>query len=333
MDMVPSTEIRPVTEEDLPRVHEIAVEAFRPEFEWNRLVRGERMWRDLDGDWEEDWHRHTPDDPGTWKGKMIVTEIGNEVVGFSMWRPRSKAVVEIGANAVDPRCQNQGIGTAQILWVIGMLRDKGYRCTTVYTGLGPKSGPARAIYRKAGLRCGLATSAYFGYLEEVDDQRPKRNQDLRWAKAGDASQVQELAEIVWEPIHGQIRQIVGEKIFVFVFEKALQQRIQTFANSAAEPQRMRLLFSEGQLSGFSLLDLSSHPLLAKIMTVAVRPEMRGNGLGLNLARDAFHLTRQHGKKYVQLTAEPGEMNEDTRRFALSVGLHRGGGDIVYYQVL
>ena len=326
MDITAHSRIRRVTAEDLPRVHEIAVAAWRPSYERCRLIRGEKMWHDLVEGWEKGWQCFTD-------GRAIVTEIEGEVVGFARWRPISKVLAEVGGNAVDPRWQNQGIGAAQVRWVIDMLREEGYRCATVFTGLESETGPARAIYRKAGFRCGLATSAYFNYLEEVDCLSPKEGLCFRWANAADASRVQEFAESVWDPVYEAVRQTVGNEIFAFVFENAFAQRVQGLARSTAEPEKMRLLVTGGELAGLSVLELHSHPLLAKIMTVAVHPVMRGRGFGLNLARDAFCLFRQRGKRYAQLNVNPGELNETTRRFAWSVGLYRESPSIEYYQLL
>ena len=54
--------------------------------------------------------------------------------------------------AVDPACQNRGVGTALNTFVLGKMKESGMTLAEVGTGGDPGHAPARRSYEKAGYR-------------------------------------------------------------------------------------------------------------------------------------------------------------------------------------
>jgi len=323
--------IRPATAEDLPRLHDIAVAAWRPIFERYRLIVGEAMWNDVWRGWDQSWFLYTPE---TWPGRGIVTELEGEVVGFATWWFSSDTLAEVGGNAVDPKFQGRGIGSAQIRWVVDLFRREGFRCAKVLTGLDPAHGPARAEYRQAGLDRGVAHSVFYNSLDEVADMPVRKTLSFRWAEPSDVEWVRPLTPRTWGPLFESVREGLGEEVFSIAFSKALEAKADEWAQVVADtPGQVRVALEQGRPVGFAILNGDPSKKLGELQTVAVAPESQGRGIGCGLCLDAFDLFRQQGLRYVRLTARPGEINERTRRMCWHVGLYRELPSIDYYRLL
>lgn len=84
-------------------------------------------------------------------GNIRVTEVDGEIAGFiSFALDGARKVGTIHYNAVDPRFQGRGVGTAQVKHVLGIFREAGMRIACVGTGLNEGHAPARRMYEKAG---------------------------------------------------------------------------------------------------------------------------------------------------------------------------------------
>ncbi|MFP4249977.1 MAG: GNAT family N-acetyltransferase [Armatimonadota bacterium] len=154
--------IRPATPDDADRCGEIAVEAWRCAFEGWREILGETLWERVFGDWEARKRGSVRAQVRERPERAIVTEMGGEVVGFLTWRlHRDRAIGEISNNAVGPRHQGAGIGTAQVRWVLRRFRDEGMEGARVMTGGDPGHAPARSMYQKAGFERSLPYVEYF----------------------------------------------------------------------------------------------------------------------------------------------------------------------------
>ncbi|MGC9318219.1 MAG: GNAT family N-acetyltransferase [Armatimonadota bacterium] len=158
----PRPVIRPATPHDAERCGEIAVEAWRIVFESWRGLLGEKLWRQVFGDWQhqkrtsvESQVRDSPD-------SAIVTEVDGEIVGFMTWRlHRERGVGEISNNAVLPAWQGRGIGTEQCRHVLERFREEKMACARVLTGGDEGHAAARAMYRAAGFERAIPYVEYF----------------------------------------------------------------------------------------------------------------------------------------------------------------------------
>ena len=323
--------IRLATVDDLPRIHEITVAGWQPIFSRYRCIVGEKMWNDVWGGWEKDWVRHTAE---SWHDRGIVTDVDGRVAGFATWSFVNETLAEVGGNAVDPEFQGHGIGSAQIKWVVEHIRNEGYRCAKVHTGMDPAHGPARAAYRNAGFRRGVTNSVYFNYLDEVARLPVRDSLNFRWATPSDAEEVRQAVRSSWEPVYQGVRQRLGHDIFMLAFENLLARRSDELATMVKEsPEKVRVVEEGHLLEGVAVIDQDDGKRLGIIDTLAVAEEAQGRGIGAGLCMDAFEIIRERGLPYVRLRAHLGEATERTRQLCWNVGLYRELPSIDYYTPL
>lgn len=158
---------RPVREEEIERVAEIAVRAWQPIFGYYREALGEDLFARLHTGWEERKAEQVRRAAHARPDCVYVTEIDGAVVGFITFSTDgATGVGEIGNNAVDPECQARGVGTAQHREVLRMMRECGMHAARVTTGLDPAHAPARRSYEKAGFDRSTSSVTYYMDLEE-----------------------------------------------------------------------------------------------------------------------------------------------------------------------
>ena len=327
----PSGKIRLATVADLLRIHEIAVAGWTPIFNRYRCIVGDRLWQDGWGGWQKTWVLF---DSNTWHGRGIVTEIEGRVVGFATWAYPGSTLAEVGGNAVDPGWQGRGIGAAQIQWVVRRFREEGYPAAKVHTGMDPAHGPARAEYRKAGLRLGVTNSIYLNYLDEVARIPVRKGLRFRPAEPGDLGRVTEIAAAAWAPLYDGVRTRLGAEIFDLAFDNVLEKRQEELRKAAGDaPDKIRLVEEGGAITGFCLLAGEPKKRIGAIDTLAVAPDAQGRATGAGLCMDAFDVLRGQGYEYVRLRARLGEVTEPLRQMCWNVGLYRELPSIDYYALL
>ncbi len=162
----PKLVLRGAQANDLCRMREIAVKAWEPIFRGYRERMGEELYnldepRDrlaVKADEVSDFYHQHPN----W---CLVTELDGKVVGFITFvLQHDKCLGVIGNNAVDPKCQGQGVGTAQCRRVLEIFRQEGMKYATVHTGLDPTHAPARAMYEKTGFQALIPHAEYYREL-------------------------------------------------------------------------------------------------------------------------------------------------------------------------
>ncbi|MBM3239629.1 GNAT family N-acetyltransferase [Candidatus Poribacteria bacterium] len=318
--------IRLSTDNDKTRIHEIAVAAWRPIFGRYRLIVGDEMWNDLWSGWDKNWFTNA---------NGIVTELDGQIVGFATWYwPIAEVLAEVGGNAVDPKFQGRGIGSAQIRWLIDKFREWGYKCAKVHTGMDPAHGPARAEYRNAGLRRGVTNSRYFNYLNEVARVPTRSLLSFRWAESDDAELVRQMTRSAWNSVYKSVRDTLGDEIFDITFKNAREQKTENFAKVTSDtPEKVRIVMEDEYPAGFTILDADLNKRLGEINALAVTPEFRGRGIGCALCMDAFDIFRERGLRYTSLDANLGEVNKRTRQMCWNAGLYRELPSIDYYMML
>ncbi|MEW6756468.1 MAG: GNAT family N-acetyltransferase [Candidatus Latescibacterota bacterium] len=323
--------LRPVCEQDLPRIHQIAVAAWRPIFARYRLIVGEEMWQDLWGDWEGTWCAPSPE---RCNDTTLVTAVDGQVVGFATWEHPGDCLAEVGGNAVDPAFQGRGIGTAQIRAVIARLRQAGSTYATVHTGLDPAHGPARAEYRKAGLRLGVSTSEYYNYLEEAARPPVRSELTCRWAEPADAESVRQLLQQNWNGAGTPARQVLGDVLFEVAVAGPARCRLNELVGlTAATPPRLRVAVSDGRPIGAAVVDVDAARHLGTIESLSVHPACRDQGVGCALCADAVSHFRACGLRHARLRSRAGGVTERMRRLAWHAGLYRELPSIDYYMHL
>ncbi len=144
--------IRPIRENDLAALEELAVLAWEPVFASVRAVLGPEIDAILHPDWRrrqrEEVRRYCAETPGA---VALLAEVEGAVAGFiayELHQDTLKGVVDL--LAVHPDYQNHGIGTELNRLVIERMREAGMRIAIVGTGGDPGHAPARRTYEKAG---------------------------------------------------------------------------------------------------------------------------------------------------------------------------------------
>ncbi len=158
--------IRPAQAEDLPRMKEIAVQAWEPIYADYEARMDEELFSLL---WPEGWQdekaRQVADHFQRRPEWCLVSELNGQVVGFITFvLKHAQKIGEIGNNAVDPDYQGRGIGSAQYRHVLELFCEKGMVYAEVRTGLDEGHATARAAYEKIGFRLIVPKGRYYRKL-------------------------------------------------------------------------------------------------------------------------------------------------------------------------
>jgi len=144
--------IRPVRENDLETLEELAVRAWEPVFASVRNVLGPEIDAILHPDWRqrqrEEVRRYCAETSGV---IALIAEMDGAVAGFiacELHQDTFRGVVDL--LGVHPDYQNRGIGTELNRIVLEHMREAGMRIAIVGTGGDPGHAPARRTYEKAG---------------------------------------------------------------------------------------------------------------------------------------------------------------------------------------
>lgn len=164
--MIDKCRIRLFKAEDLPRLHEIRVAAYRPVFQSFRSIVGETIAQIAIAQDELDQAAHldTICKPDAAQ-EMHVVDLDNEIVAFCALSLNDRTGIgEIGLNAVDPARQGHGIGTWMYAAMLDRLKRAGMKVATVGTGGDPSHAPARRAYQKAGFGPSIPGVYYYTTL-------------------------------------------------------------------------------------------------------------------------------------------------------------------------
>ena len=309
---------------DKPVLHEIAVAAWTPIMERYRMIVGDDLWGAVWEGWQDNWLRNV---------NGYVTEMDGDIVGFATYAESREGVAEIGANAVHPEHQGFGIGTAQMRHLVGVFRRRGYRCAWVHTGADPAHGPARAEYRKIGLKKSIRSAGYYCRLREVPSLPPPAGVTHRWATPGDSARVREIAYGAWEPLYQAVEGALGDELYGLTHPGATDRRADEFAGATENGDPVLLAETAGRPVAFACLDGDETRKLGKLRTVAVLPEFQGEGIGSTLCMEVFRLFRERGLEYAVLWVKQAEVTPESRGMCWKVGMYHEVLSTNYYMML
>jgi len=153
MSMAAEGVFRPVRQDEVDAIAEIAVQAWSPIYDLRRRTMGEDLFGRLHGQWRERKAAEVRDAARQRPDCVWVTELEGRVVAFSTFRmDEANGVGELCNNAVDPAFQGRGIGKRQHVSVLKLLAERGMKYVTVLTGLDDAHGPARKTYESVGFK-------------------------------------------------------------------------------------------------------------------------------------------------------------------------------------
>ena len=150
---------------DLPRLHEIRIAAFTPIHEGFRAQIGEAMFQNQYHDWNQKQGALLDEVCADSSHQIYVALQGDEIAGFIDFSiDQARKCGELGLNAVDPRRQGRGIGTAMYEFALEKLKQAGAEMVSVGTGGDAAHLPARLAYEKAGFSRNIPVIYYFKRL-------------------------------------------------------------------------------------------------------------------------------------------------------------------------
>jgi len=158
--------IRPARDEDLPRMKEIAVQAWQPIYADYEARMGDELFSLLHpDDWKDEKASQVADHFQGWPEWCLVAEVNGQIAGFITFTlDADRKIGEIGNNAVDPDYQGCGIGSAQYAYVLELFREEGMAYAMVGTGLDEAHAPARAAYERVGFELMIPMGRYYRKL-------------------------------------------------------------------------------------------------------------------------------------------------------------------------
>jgi len=144
--------IRPVCEQDVEALVQLALAAFVPVFRSFERLLGPAVYGRIWPDWRASQRKGVETlcrDSG--KHVVWVAELDATPVGFIAYDLNLQdRTAEVQLLAVHPDHQNRGIGTGLNSFALERMRESGVRLVHVDTGGDPSHAPARRSYEKAG---------------------------------------------------------------------------------------------------------------------------------------------------------------------------------------
>lgn len=154
--------IRQASVNDVKRMQEIAVLAWKPIYALREDFMGQQLFYKLFPDWRAEKSSQVSSHFEGHPQWTIVIEEGGELLGFlTYYLDEEKKIGEIGNNAVHPDHQGRGLGEKMYREALRRFRDSGMVYAKVETGLDDAHIPARRAYEKVGFKQGFRSVQYF----------------------------------------------------------------------------------------------------------------------------------------------------------------------------
>jgi ribosomal protein S18 acetylase RimI-like enzyme len=146
--------IRALRPDDIDAVVEFSLRAWQPVFESFRPVMGAEIYRRVYPDWKTIQAEVVASSCRAEGNRAWVAEADGRPVGFTVVvvHPinRETESGEIYMLAVDPDCQQRGIGVALVDFAVDRITELGIPLAEIGTGGDPGHAPARRLYERAG---------------------------------------------------------------------------------------------------------------------------------------------------------------------------------------
>jgi len=156
------TSIRQARAEDLPRMQEIAIQAWGPIYALHEHLMGRQLFILLYPDWRAEKASQVSSHLKRHPQWAFVAEESHEILGFLTYSlDEEKKIGEIGNNAVHPDHQGRGIGEVMHREALRRFREYGMQYAKVETGLDDAHIPARRAYERLGFKQIFRSAQYF----------------------------------------------------------------------------------------------------------------------------------------------------------------------------
>jgi GNAT superfamily N-acetyltransferase len=144
--------IRPVCDNDVDALVELALLAWAPIFPSFEQLLGHNIYTLIWPDWRTSQRAGIETVcKDAEKTTVWVAEVDSRAVGFLAYQLNGRDKTgEVVLLAVHPEYQNRGIGTELNTFALQKMRESGMKMARVETGGDPSHAPARRSYEKAG---------------------------------------------------------------------------------------------------------------------------------------------------------------------------------------
>ena len=319
--------LRAATDADIPRIGEIAVDAWRPIFtEW-REVLGDEVFEPRHGNWQETWRNIGQKWVPT--GRTLVAEADGCDAGFMTYEVCADiGRGEIHGNAVAPEFQGRGIGSFQCASVLGLFRREGLRYARVFTGRDAPHAPARGQYKRAGFNRQVDLSRRYRCLRDFDPEGTEL--EARPARADEAGALSRIIEEAWRPLQEKRREAVGEHAYEGDYADE-PQRLAVEMEDTLRAGEDHIIVAEqrGDAVGVCRWEPGPGPM-GQLHWVAVSPRASGQGVGTRLASAAMKRMVEAGRTCVEARLVPGTAGTPAERILLRLGFGRELPFVRYY---
>ena len=304
-NVAPNLMIRPACTQDMPRIREIAAQAWEPIFgEYRRRIGEELYQLEMPGDrlaLKADEVSSFYEQHSDW---CLAAELDDQVVGFMTFvLQRDKSIGEISNNAVDPDCQSHGVGTAQCRRVLEIFRQDGMKYAKVHTGLDPAHAPARAIYVKGGF---TEMIPYVKCYQELHELSPTSNIHtaivIRPARGQDVPGIREIAATAWGPMYDDYRERMGEELYQLDMpdDWRVAKADEETHFFEQHPDWCLVTELDGQIVGYTSFLLYPAKSIGEVGQNAVNPAYQGRGVGTAQYRRVLEIFGHEGMKYAKV---------------------------------
>lgn len=143
--------IRDYEESDKPALVELTLRVWEPVFREMKESMSAEIYEVFVPDWRKEQLRSINRVCDSEDVEVIVAEVDGVIVGFSSTKSHPEDFLgEVVMIGVDPRHQQQGIGTALMEASLATIKRNGFELAMVETGGDPAHASARRTYEKLG---------------------------------------------------------------------------------------------------------------------------------------------------------------------------------------
>ena len=157
---------------------------------------------------------------------------------------------------------------------------------------------------------------------------------VRPFEEGDFTRDNPITVEAWRGIFDSWRELLGDELFEYFYDGWEERKYAEFGNGMRRNAEKGMAFTIVDTDDGSIAAMGSHTISGNfgvIVSNAVRPDLRGLGLGSGLHRVLLDSMRSHGLKYAQVGTGLDKGHDGARRAYERAGFDRSSPDITYFR--
>jgi ribosomal protein S18 acetylase RimI-like enzyme len=121
---------------------------------------------------------------------------------------------------------------------------------------------------------------------------------IRAATSDDEDRIVELSLRAWEPVFASMAEVVGPTLFPALFTDDWRRYQEDDVRRACRTYRVWVAEEDGEVAGFTAVDLPDGEPHGEIYMLAVDPNQQSKGVGLQLTQHAIDRIQEAGRSLV-----------------------------------